>query len=604
MFKTGYEIISDLRLRERAIENKDKTGYPHLDKSHLQYYTMDAIAFGEIPDTSMYGLLLSESIRKYNSIAFEYYGRKILQCEAMVHIYDYFKTFEKIGIKKGEVVSIISQNTPEAFYSIYALNKIGAVINLIDEDSKPNHISYYLSQAKSKRLIMLDTLYPKLKSIIDEQRIKEVYTISLIDSLTLGSNCIQAAKALIEFKRKSLSKAPEDEVYHSLKKTVEASVTEYSEKDIYGELNEQSGRSQELALIVNTTSENGIPERVMFTNENVNYIAYNYKYSGFDYSIDDSFLGVMPFTDFGLSVHVPLILGLKNIIVPDIKKPKFVDLLIKSCPNHVFADSTYYQYLIESKVMKRKDLSFIKNAFSSSQTFDEGKAKINAFLVSHNCQSGLKATYITPAYAGTATSQYYIGESNSENELLTTGIPAIYTNVKIVQPETNEALKCHEVGEIVLSGAGVPKKIEYDGEDSDLVSPWIEKKKKETFLHTGDYGYVDENGCLYIYKRVEGVVLQHNLVEDCVCVNLRDRKNIMKKVPVVFIKIKTGYEDKVEQIISELETMTVTGLSDNDVVLNYIVIDNIPRKNGVIDYDYLKNNYAYDTQMRARTNNN
>ena len=46
-----------LRLRTNAIRYENKTGYPHLDLAHLQFYSEEALDNYDIPDISMYGLL-------------------------------------------------------------------------------------------------------------------------------------------------------------------------------------------------------------------------------------------------------------------------------------------------------------------------------------------------------------------------------------------------------------------------------------------------------------------------------------------------------------------------------------------------------------------
>ena len=77
--KSRLEIEQQLHLRENAIHNIGKTGYPHLDKSHLQFYSENNIILDELPETSMYAALY-QSICKNGteSVAIEYFGRKII----------------------------------------------------------------------------------------------------------------------------------------------------------------------------------------------------------------------------------------------------------------------------------------------------------------------------------------------------------------------------------------------------------------------------------------------------------------------------------------------------------------------------------------------
>ena len=622
MKRTSFEISKELSRREDAILGENQTGYPHLDKRHLKYYSVDDIAFGDLPDISMYGMVLNTALKNRDSIAILYYGRKINYNEFIYHIDEYALAFQKMGVTKGEIVTIISPNLPEVFYSIYALNKLGAIASLIDPRNGVDRINYHLSESKSKRIIMMDILYPKLKELIKEKEIKEVYTITASDSLPLGLNYIQKAKTIVENQRKNLPNCPKNDIYKSLRKYVLDNVKEVPKKDPYQVINSERGKGEDVAIIVNTSGTTAAPKGVMLTNTNLNAVAYDYKYCGMDYSVGDGFLGIMPcFVAYGIGVgtHMPFVLGLKNIVIPAMKPEEFGKLIVKYHANHFAGVPMHYQIMMESKDMKGKDLSFIKTAASGGDVFDPKlKAKTNEFLANHNCPNKLKVGYGSTENTGVAASQFYIGESNIENELTTVGIPAFYTEIKVENPETHEALKFNEVGEIILSGKGVMKGY---FNNPELTKEAIEETEEGRFLHTGDLGYIDENGCLYIHGRIkrliiapdghkifpnfiEEVVLRHELVDACVCVGLKDESYETGKAPVAFIKIKKGYEDRVEQIIEELKYLSLDKLPERDIALDYIVIDEIPMtENGKINYTYLENNYIYNSVSLSRKKN-
>ena len=44
--------------------------------------------------------------------------------------------FKRLGIKKGDVVTLVLPNIPQCIYSIYALNVIGAIINILHQLTK------------------------------------------------------------------------------------------------------------------------------------------------------------------------------------------------------------------------------------------------------------------------------------------------------------------------------------------------------------------------------------------------------------------------------------------------------------------------------------
>jgi len=617
MSRTSFEIDKEVNLRARAIEGISKTGYPHLDRKHLQYYSLDTVLHSNLPELSMYGLLYKDMWKKSNSTAIEYFGRKIDYSEFIYRINEYASAFKNIGIKKGDVVSIAAPNLPEIFYSIYGLNKIGAVVNLIDPRNNVDRIKQFINQAESTKLIMIDIAYPKIAKLIDDTNVTEVYTVAAADSLPLGLNFAQRAKTVVENHRKGLPNCPKNDFYKPLVKLVENNKCEVCcqkpEEEIYKE-----NRKDDIAVIVNTSGTTGTPKGVMLTNENLNAVAYDYLYSGLEYEVGDGFLGIMPnFLAYGIGVgaHMTFVLGLKNIIIPSFKPEEFPKLIKKHRPAHFAGVPSHYQYLIEDPKMQMEDLSFIKTAAAGGDAMDPDlKRRTNDFLVSHG-SGKVKVGYGCSENTGMASSQFYVGESTEENELTTVGIPAYYTNFRVVNPETKEDLSYNQDGEILLSGKGVMAGYINNPEETNKV---IEEIDGVRHLHTGDIGHIDENGCIYVVDRIkriivrpdghnvfpsyiEKVVTKHPLVKSCVCCGLKDKTNINGRIPVAFIVIKEGNEEKVEQIISELEAMSIDSLPERDVALDYIVIENLPMTPaGKIDYRLLEDTYTYEPMGLSR----
>lgn len=568
MSRTSFEIAKDLILRDNAIEHVNQSGYPHQDKSYLQYYSVDAIAFGDLPDTSMYGLILSYNIKR-DSIVLEYLGSKITYEEFLNKISEYSFAFKKMNIKKGEIVTIISKNIPEFYYSIYALNKLGVIVNIINPELKLDKIKYYLNKTESKRVIMTANMYSKLNGLFTELNIENVLVID---------ESVRTKKEVY---------VSENDVYKSLNIIID-SIKEFCAKPIiFKEVKENKGKGQEVAVIINCNDE-----CIEFTNDNINAGAYSYKFSGLNYEVGDKFLSTIPLYEVsGLSMgmHMPLILGLKNIISTEKELGKNIS---KYRPQHIISKDSDYQNMIMSSYMWWKNLSYIKNAFCISDSYNmKLRNSINEFLSIHNCKSKLKMMYEIDEYGSIIASQLYVGESNNRNELYTVGIPNLYTGVKVINPETKEELKCNEVGEIVLTGKGIMKGY---FNKPDLTSQVI-AEDEERILYTGDVGSVDENGCIYIHyrpkrfmKMVENTILKNDLVEECAFIN----DNL-----TVFVKIKNGYEEKVEEIISELESLF-------EISLNFIIIDEMPKDEfGKTNYGYLKDNYEVLNKSRKRVNN-
>lgn len=608
-----------IELRNNAITKKNKTGYPHLDRSDLQFHTEEQLRNSEIPNLSMYGLLQERIIdNKFQDlIAMDYFGRKITYGEFLEKINEYASAFINLGIKSGEVVSISSPNIPEVFYSIYALNKIGAVANLIDPRNNLDRIKQYINQAKSTKLIMLDIVYPKLALIIEDTKLEKVYTISASDSLPLGLNYLQTAKTIVENHRKGLPRCPKNDVYQPLTKLV--SEKKDARKMDMGP-NEITFPNEpvknDVAIIINTSGTTGSPKGVMLTNENFNAIANSYINTSANFTPGDTFLGIMPnFLAYGigLGTHVFFVLGAKNVLIPQFKPEDFPKLILKHRPAHFAGVPSYFQYLLDDKKVQKADLSFIKNPCAGGDSMDPNfKKKCNEFLKAHNCPFPIMVGYGLTEVGGMATGQFYMGESTEENELYTAGVPTLYNTIYIKSLETGEYLKTNQEGEIILSGESIMKGYINNQEETDEV---IEVKDGVRYLHTGDVGYVDEEGLLYHTDRIkriiirpdghnvfpsyiEKVVSSHPSIRECVCVGLKSGESVNGRLPIAFITLEEGHEAEVEQIIEELKELSLRELPERDVALDYIVLDKIPiTENGKINIIELSS-YPYEKGKR------
>ena len=74
----------------------------------------------------------------------------------------------KIGVRKGDVVTVLMPNTPKAVISIYALNRLGAVSNIVHPLSAQEEIKNYLVSCKCKFLLCIDKCIKKIENIKEE----------------------------------------------------------------------------------------------------------------------------------------------------------------------------------------------------------------------------------------------------------------------------------------------------------------------------------------------------------------------------------------------------------------------------------------------------
>ena len=120
-----------------------------------------------VPDETIYEYLKRHADKYLDHVAIEYYGTKYTYQELLDQIEKSAKAFKNAGIRKGDVVSILSANTPEALFAFYGLNKIGAVANMLHPLLSENEMKQALKQYSTVMVVAMDVTYSKLKNILN-----------------------------------------------------------------------------------------------------------------------------------------------------------------------------------------------------------------------------------------------------------------------------------------------------------------------------------------------------------------------------------------------------------------------------------------------------
>ena len=102
-------------------KNLNMTGFASQDKPWLKYYTDEQIS--EIaPKMTVYECMHANNKDHLDDIAFEYYGNKITYRKLFSNIDKAQKSFEEMGVKKGDIVTICSITTPEITKSFWIIS--------------------------------------------------------------------------------------------------------------------------------------------------------------------------------------------------------------------------------------------------------------------------------------------------------------------------------------------------------------------------------------------------------------------------------------------------------------------------------------------------
>lgn len=494
------------------------------------------------PDISMYEYMMKETKDFKNHYAINYFGRKITYKLFWDYIDKCAKSFKSLGVREGDVVTVCMPNTPEAAISVFAINKIGAVANMIHPLSAEEEIKDYLNRTNSVLLVAFNQTYNKLRNIVKDTNVYKVVFVSASESMPIILN------GLYNVTKGRKEEKPKNNSFYIFWKEFLHLGDNYD-----GNIDVKRGKD-DIAVILHSGGTTGIPKSIVLPNRSFTVINEQAKICFNTVGLGDSMLSVLPlFHCFGLIVcmYAPICLGMTAILIPQFDAKRFDKLITKYKPNILTGVPTLYEAMLKNKYMENVDMSYVKLVISGGDTLPVQRNRaVNDFLKSHGCD-----VTITQGYGMTEVAGPVCFGSLGSDKLGSIGIPLPGNIVKIISTETNEEVKTGEVGEICLSGETLM--LEYLGNEEETNNVIREYKDGRKYIHTGDLGYIDEDGVIFYVQRMKRIIVSsgYNVYPQHIENILRDNKYVKdacvvgiphpykQEVAKAFIILEDGVEE-------------------------------------------------------------
>ena len=523
-----------------------------------------------------------------NNTAINYFGTKITYKEFVNKIDNCANKFLSIGIKKYDIVTISSANVPEALISFYALNKIGAVSNILHPLLSENEIKDALNKYETKCLIALDITLDKIDKIINDTKVKKVIIISPSNSMNILLKTLYSIKT---FKTKYKIKTSLSNKYISWNKFMKVP----TKKTAY----DKAPLKDEPALILQSGGTTGTPKGIVLSNGNINASTVAVLNTFRDLCSKDKILGIMPiFHGFGLEVSIndAFCVGAEVVLIPTFKASKFHELLIKHTPTVLVGVPTLFEALTSNKNMIDVDLSNLKYIISGGDTLNRKRVeKINDFLHKHGAQTNMIQGYgLTEAVAAASV------DLKDMTMPGTIGIPLPGIYIGIFEPNTDKELDYNTDGEICICGPTVM--LGYYNNEAETNMVLRHHKDGNIWLHTGDIGSMDKDGFITYKQRlkrmiitsgynvypsqIEEVLMTHESVLNVSVIGIPHPYKV--EVPKAYIVLNKGYK-KSDELKEELIKLCKKNLAVYSVPKEIEFINNLPETVvGKVDFNKLK----------------
>ena len=480
----------------------------------------------EYPEISMFEQIHRTAMMHPDYTAIEFQGKKLSYKEFISEIKITAKALLAKGIKKGDYVSIITPNCPQALIMLYAVNRIGAIANMIHPLLSVAEIQEFVEKVNSVAVLTVDLIYPKLKSIKWSNGKNPLIILTRIaDYLPFYAVPVYLLKNKTELTFNSQHRI----IYWN------KFIKEGKARNIY--LPTDPGKGDDIAVILYSGGTTGIPKGVMIHNRA--FICMALQCSEIKRADDiagKKGLALMPtFHGFGLAVcmHTMLYHGTHLFMIPKYSFSECARLIFKKKIGFIYAVPALFEALSRTEEIEKEDLSFIELvAFSGDKCSKKLTDRMNRYLEKGNSKARLQEAYgLTESLSGVCMNPFFALKEGSM------GIPFADTKMKIVKIGTQEALGPWEDGEICVTGPTLMKG--YYNNEAETKFALQKHADGLTWLHTGDIGCVDEDGYFYFRQRhcrmiitagynvyptqIEDVISKCNEVSLCCVVGAQDR---------------------------------------------------------------------------------
>jgi long-chain acyl-CoA synthetase len=396
--------------------------------------------------------------------------------------------FAECGVVAGDRVALFLQNVPGVVVSTLAAWKLGAVVVLVNPMSKERELKYLLVDAGVKVIVT----HPELCAVVSAataeiDRPEDEYSVVVTKHTDFAANALPEA-----WDSSQASDVPQDAMY----------LLELIERHKEQRPAEISLRSDSVAVLSYTSGTTGNPKGAMITHGNIAFNAESVWW-WLNFTKEDSILAVAPLfhiTGFvmhlALSLFGPVKLVLGNRFEPSV----MLDLIEKERPTFTIGSITAFISLLNTV----PDDVDGRALFASLTKVCTGGAPVpSAVVESFATRFG---PYIHNMYGLTETSSAVTGVPlgvrapiDAKSGALSIGVPIPGTDVRIVGDNGDE-LERGQLGELVIAGPQV------------VPGYWNQEEQTALaldggHLHTGDVGFVDADGWVYLVDRKKDVII-------------------------------------------------------------------------------------------------
>ncbi|MDL0421205.1 long-chain-fatty-acid--CoA ligase [Caldibacillus thermoamylovorans] len=509
-------------------------------------------------ETSLQQLLKNTAEKYPNKIAIHFNGKELSYQELYDSALKFAGYLQKIGIQKGDRVAIMLPNTPQSVISFYGVMMAGGIVVQTNPMYTERELAFQMKDSGAKAIVALDILFPRIKKIQGETELEHIIITAIKDYLPFPKNLVYP---FIQKKQYGYSVKVEHKGNDHL-------FTEIMKHPALQEPIMNINFEEDLAILQYTGGTTGFPKGVMLTHKNL--IANTKMCQAWLYKCregEEIVLGALPFFHvYGLTtvMILSILQASKMVLIPKPDPEVLLKTIQSQRPTMFPGAPTMYIGILNHPELSKYDLSSIDSCISGSAPLPVEVQEQFERLTGGKLVEGYGLTESSPV---THANLLWDGERVKGS----IGLPWPDTLAEIRSVETGEPLPVGEIGELVVKGPQVMKGYWNRPEETQEVL-------KDGWLHTGDMGYMDEEGYFYIVDRKKDMIIAsgYNIYP-------REIEEVLYEHPAVKEVVVAGVPDPyrgetVKAYIVLKEGTTVTEDELNKFARKNLAAYKVPRK--------------------------
>ncbi|MDR6123315.1 long-chain acyl-CoA synthetase [Bacillus sp. SLBN-46] len=416
-----------------------------------------------------------------NETAYIFYGTRISWSALSNQVQRFAHYLHRMGVKKGSCVALYMQNCPQYIIAHFAIQKLGGMVVPLNPMFKENELAYFLEEAPIEGIISGSEGYPLVKKAIEKTHpLQFVVTTNYHDFLPEQPEW----------------KFPEEFLLPKQHFTETDDFCEILQNESPYEAKEPIDLWSDVGLIVFTSGTTGRPKGAMLTYGNALFkTAASMQANGMGEK--DVLLASAPLCHIAgmvMGLNSPVYTGRPCVLFTRFDPLATVEAIEKERITYWYSIAPMNWAILQLPTIKERNLSSLKKNLATSFGIQVTAELADNWRTLTNGCSLFEAAY---GLSETHTCDTFMPKDKIKYG--SCGIPIYETQIRILNLETGEEQPAGKEGEIVIKNPGVFKG--YLNRP-----PATSETLQDGWVHTGDIGYLDDEGYLYFLGRVKEMI--------------------------------------------------------------------------------------------------